>query len=140
MLLFNFQELLEKAEENSSGEEQWDINFRKYINHQDSGKKKKKKVSESNKKGEFLSGSRSVSDCCLSGGSLSNLSCLSDFESSASCKSSSKNKKSRSSVSSRSREGGSLPPTKFENVMMFEAAPTSSHSFAWDTGGQVRDD
>ena len=76
----------------------------------------------------------------LSGGSLSNLSCLSDFESSACCKSSSKNKKSRSSVSSRSREGGSLPPTKFENVMMFEAAPTSSHSFAWDTGGQVRDD
>ena len=49
-----FQELLEKAEENSSGEEQWDINFRKYenIDRQDSsGKKKKKRVSESNKKG-----------------------------------------------------------------------------------------
>ena len=51
-----FQELLEKAEENSSGEEhQWDINFRKYkhlTHYQDSsGKKKKKRVSESNKKG-----------------------------------------------------------------------------------------
>ena len=60
-----FQELLEKAEENSSGEEQWDINFRKHTQHTDSSsKKKKKKVSESSKKG----------------GSLSNLSCLSDFE------------------------------------------------------------
>ena len=60
------QELLEKAEENSSGEEQWDINFRKHTTqHTDtSSKKKKKKVSESSKKG----------------GSLSNLSCLSDFE------------------------------------------------------------
>ena len=59
------QELLEKAEENSSGEEQWDINFRKHSQHTDtSSKKKKKKVSESSKKG----------------GSLSNLSCLSDFE------------------------------------------------------------
>ena len=59
------QELLEKAEENSSGEEQWDINFRKHSQHSDSSsKKKKKKVSESSKKG----------------GSLSNLSCLSDFE------------------------------------------------------------
>lgn len=46
---------MEKAEENSSGEEQWDINFRKYMTHQDSsGKKKKKRVSESNKKGRFL--------------------------------------------------------------------------------------
>ena len=78
------QELLEKAEENSSGEEQRDINFRKHLSHQDNaGKKKKKKVSESNKKG----------------GSLSNLSCLSDFESSSR---SAKNKKCRSSVSSRS--------------------------------------
>ena len=62
------QELLEKAEENSSGEEQWDINFRKHTTTQhtdtSSSKKKKKKVSESSKKG----------------GSLSNLSCLSDFE------------------------------------------------------------
>ena len=33
---------------------------------------------------------------------------------------SSKSKKGRSSVSSRSREGGSLPPTKFENVMLLE--------------------
>jgi len=42
-----FRELLEKAEENSSGEEQWDINFRKHLHHQDStGKKKKKKVSK----------------------------------------------------------------------------------------------
>ena len=56
---------MEKAEENSSGEEQWDINFRKHTQHTDSSsKKKKKKVSESSKKG----------------GSLSNLSCLSDFE------------------------------------------------------------
>merc|ERR1711874_525779 len=51
-----FRELLEKAEENSSGEEQWDINFRKHLHHQDStGKKKKKKVSESSKKGGSLS-------------------------------------------------------------------------------------
>ena len=70
------------------------------------------------------------------GGSLSNLSCLSDFESSAS-KSSSKNKKSRSSVSSRSREGGSLPPTKFENVMLYESSNSGHHNFAWDTGPQV---
>merc|ERR1712080_631102 len=63
-----FRELLEKAEENSSGEEQWDINFRKHLHHQDStGKKKKKKASESNKKG----------------GTLSNHSCLSDFEGSS---------------------------------------------------------
>jgi len=119
-----FRELLEKAEENSSGEEQWDINFRKHLHHQDStGKKKKKKVSESSKKG----------------GSLSNLSCLSDFESTSSGRSG-KNKKCRSSVSSRSREGGSLPPTKFENVMFFEgasAAPPPPSSFAWDTGGKV---
>lgn len=119
-----FRELLEKAEENSSGEEQWDINFRKHLHHQDStGKKKKKKVSESSKKG----------------GSLSNLSCLSDFESSSSGRSG-KNKKCRSSVSSRSREGGSLPPTKFENVMLFEGgsnAPPPPTSFAWDTGGKV---
>jgi len=119
-----FRELLEKAEENSSGEEQWDINFRKHLHHQDStGKKKKKKVSESSKKG----------------GSLSNLSCLSDFESSSSGRSG-KNKKCRSSVSSRSREGGSLPPTKFENVMLFEGgsnAPPPPSSFAWDTGGKV---
>jgi len=116
-----FRELLEKAEENSSGEEQWDINFRKYMTHQDSsGKKKKKRVSESNKKG----------------GSLSNLSCLSDNDSS-SCKGNNKNKKSRSSVSSRSREGGSLPPTKFENVMLYETANNSSNfacPCAWDTG------
>ena len=67
------QELLEKAEENSSGEEQWDINFRKHTTqHTDTGssKKKKKKVSESSKKG----------------GSLSNLSCLSDFEVSLVCR------------------------------------------------------
>jgi len=119
-----FRELLEKAEENSSGEEQWDINFRKHLHHQDStGKKKKKKVSESSKKG----------------GSLSNLSCLSDFESSSSGRSG-KNKKCRSSVSSRSREGGSLPPTKFENVMLFEGGsnpPPPPSSFAWDTGGKV---
>ena len=70
------------------------------------------------------------------GGSLSNLSCLSDFESSAS-KSSSRNKKSRSSVSSRSREGGSLPPTKFENVMLYESSNSAHHNFAWDTGPQV---
>jgi len=118
-----FRELLEKAEENSSGEEQWDINFRKYMTHQDSsGKKKKKRVSESNKKG----------------GSLSNLSCLSDNDSS-SCKGNNKNKKSRSSVSSRSREGGSLPPTKFENVMLYETGSNSSNFTcpclgAWDTG------
>jgi len=119
-----FRELLEKAEENSSGEEQWDINFRKHLQHQDStGKKKKKRVSESSKKG----------------GSLSNLSCLSDFESSSSGRAG-KNKKCRSSVSSRSREGGSLPPTKFENVMLFEGgstAPPPPSSFAWDTGGKV---
>merc|ERR1712025_1030442 len=119
-----FRELLEKAEENSSGEEQWDINFRKHLHHQDStGKKKKKKVSESSKKG----------------GSLSNLSCLSDFESSSSGRSG-KNKKCRSSVSSRSREGGSLPPTKFENVMLFEGGPNvppPPSNFAWDTGGKV---
>ena len=130
---------MEKAEENSSGEEQWDINFRKHTQHTDSSsKKKKKKVSESSKKG----------------GSLSNLSCLSDFEVSfstfiacnfktmillhlnknikkmiviidktplqGSSGKSSKSKKGRSSVSSRSREGGSLPPTKFENVMLLE--------------------
>jgi len=119
-----FRELLEKAEENSSGEEQWDINFRKHLHHQDStGKKKKKKVSESNKKG----------------GSLSNLSCLSDFEGSSGR--SGKSKKNRSSVSSRSREGGSLPPTKFENAMLFEGAaqppPPPPSCLAWDTGGQA---
>lgn len=62
-----FQELLEKAEENSSGEEQWDINFRKHLSHDTSVKKKKKKVSESSKKG----------------GSLSNLTLLSDVDSSS---------------------------------------------------------
>ena len=49
-----FQELLEKAEENSSGEEQWEIDFNKYSKVYDpdsSGKKKKKRISESNKKG-----------------------------------------------------------------------------------------
>ena len=88
-----------------------------------------------NKKGEQKSLNPPEANCDDLGGSLSNLSCLSDFETSTCCKSSSKNKKSRSSVSSRSREGGSLPPTKFEN--MFEAAPASSHAFAWDTGGEV---
>merc|ERR1712112_728408 len=64
-----FRELLEKAEENSSGEEQWDRNFMKNVTYQEStNKKKKKKVSESSKKG----------------GSLSNLSNLSDFETSSS--------------------------------------------------------
>jgi hypothetical protein len=28
LIIVHFQELLEKVEENSSGEEQWDINFR----------------------------------------------------------------------------------------------------------------
>ena len=126
-----FQELLEKAEENSSGEEQWDINFRKFTTQQDtSGKKKKKRVSESNKKGEkhYCQPNQPIT-IYVSGGSLSNLSNLSDFES-GSGKSSSKSKKQRSSVSSRSREGGSLPPTKFENVMLYEAA---NNSHAWDS-------
>merc|ERR1712107_206647 len=35
-----FREPLEKAEENSSGEEQWDINFRKHTQHTDSSSKK----------------------------------------------------------------------------------------------------
>jgi hypothetical protein len=125
------QELLEKAEENSSGEEQWDINFRKHLQHSDtgSGKKKKKKVSESSGRG----------------GSLSNLSCLSDCEYSSSGKPrAGTGKKGRSSVSARSREGGSLPPTKFEHVMLLEAqgsgqpAPGAGHGaagLAWDTGG-----
>ena len=132
-----FQELLEKAEENSSGEEQWDINFRKYenIDRQDSsGKKKKKRVSESNKKGriKFCWYQNCLADFIyLPGGSLSNLSCLSDTEGSKSG-GGARDKKTRS------QESWSLPPTKFENVMMFEAAPSSSHSFAWDSGGQVR--
>ncbi|XP_023336497.1 uncharacterized protein LOC111707596 [Eurytemora carolleeae] len=54
-----FKELLEKVEENSSGEEQWDSHFRRHLLNPDSGKKKKKKVSETNK-----------------GGSLSNLSLI----------------------------------------------------------------
>ena len=78
----------------------------------------------------------SVTHYIVPGGSLSNLSCLSDNDSS-SCKGNNKNKKSRSSVSSRSREGGSLPPTKFENVMLYETANNSSNfacPCAWDTG------
>ena len=65
---------------------------------------------------------------------MSNLSCLSEFE--PCCKSStSKNKKSRSSVSSRSREGGSLPPTKFENVMLYETGNSCSNfTSSWDSG------
>ena len=71
---------------------------------------------------------------------------------------SSKSKKGRSSVSSRSREGGSLPPTKFENVMLLEVrlpctctyknwaliflqgsgqpSPPRPSCIAWDTGGR----
>ena len=132
-----FQELLEKAEENSSGEEQWDINFRKYenIDRQDSsGKKKKKRVSESNKKGRTKFCWYEYQICLtdviyLPGGSLSNLSCLSDTEGSKSG-GGARNKKTRSSVSSRSREGGSLPPTKFENVMLYEPP-------AWDPASQA---
>ena len=77
-----------------------------------------------------------VNDVFL-GGSLSNLSCLSEFE--PCCKSSSsKNKKSRSSVSSRSREGGSLPPTKFENVMLYETGNSvSNFTSSWDQPSQV---
>ena len=36
-------------------------------------------------------------------------------------------------MSSRSREGGSLPPTKFENVVCMGATPIPS----WDTGSKV---
>ena len=88
-----------------------------------SSKKKKKKVSESSKKG----------------GSLSNLSLLSDSE----CQGGRQGKKKgRSSVSSRSREGGSLPPTKFENAVLWDlgqtvAPPPSQPHLAWDTGGKV---
>ena len=129
--------MLEKAEENSSGEEQWDINFRKYenIDRQDSsGKKKKKRVSESNKKGRTKFCCYKYQICLtdvifLPGGSLSNLSCLSDTEGSKSG-GGARNKKTRSSVSSRSREGGSLPPTKFENVMLYEPP-------AWDPASQA---
>jgi hypothetical protein len=47
-------------------------------------------------------------------------------------------------VSSRSREGGSLPPTKFENVVLCSSSSSSSGgggaqpaplSLAWDSGG-----
>lgn len=120
-----FRELLEKAEENSSGEEQWDINFRKhFVPDSSSSKKKKKKVSESSKKG----------------GSLSNLSLLSDSECSTGGRGG--KKKGRSSVSSRSREGGSLPPTKFENAVLWDlgqsvAPPSQPPQFAWDSGGKV---
>ena len=60
---------------------------------------------------------------------MSNLSCLSDTEGSKSG-GGARNKKTRSSVSSRSREGGSLPPTKFENVMLYEPP-------AWDPASQA---
>jgi hypothetical protein len=62
-----------------------------------------------------------------------------------SCIRSGKRKSGRSSVSSRSREGGSLPPTKFENVVLCSSSSSSSGggcgaqpaplSLAWDSGG-----
>jgi hypothetical protein len=61
------------------------------------------------------------------------------------CIRSGKRKSGRSSVSSRSREGGSLPPTKFENVVLCSSSSSSSGggagaqpaplSLAWDSGG-----
>ena len=54
---------------------------------------------------------------------MSNLSCLSDTEGSKSG-GGARDKKTRS------QEGGSLPPTKFENVMLYEPP-------AWDPASQV---
>ena len=54
---------------------------------------------------------------------MSNLSCLSDTEGSKSG-GGARDKKTRS------QEGGSLPPTKFENVMLYEPP-------AWDPASQA---
>jgi hypothetical protein len=110
-----FSELLDKVEENSSGEEQWDATFRR-LNQELSGKKKKKKVSEQGNRG----------------GSLSNLSLISDSDSHRSSKRKSGRASGGSSVSARPREGGSLPPTKFENVVCLGGGASTSVQPAWD--------